>query len=58
MESKGKIKNGKIVLFDFDGVIVDSFKPAFEVQKMIRPGINFSEDDYRKFFEGNVFNEQ
>lgn len=40
------------VLFDFDGVIVDSFRPAFEVNKMICPHI--TEDDYRKRFEGNV----
>lgn len=40
------------LLFDFDGVIVDSFGPAFEVNKLICPKI--SEDDYRKRFEGNI----
>lgn len=40
------------ILFDFDGVIVDSFIPAFEVNKMICPII--TEDDYRKRFEGNI----
>lgn len=58
MVDKRNMKKGKIILFDFDGVIVDSFKLAFEVQKMLRSEINFSEDDYRKYFEGNVFDEQ
>lgn len=40
------------ILFDFDGVIADSFKPAFEVQKMICP--NLTEANYRKRFEGNI----
>lgn len=42
----------KFILFDFDGVIVDSFAPAFEVQKMICP--HLTEDNYRKRFEGNI----
>lgn len=46
------MENKKFVLFDFDGVIVDSFRPAFEVNKIICPHI--MEDDYRKRFEGNV----
>jgi len=40
------------ILFDFDGVIMDSFAPAFQVNKMICPHI--TEDDYRKRFEGNI----
>ncbi|OGZ06520.1 MAG: hypothetical protein A2942_04910 [Candidatus Lloydbacteria bacterium RIFCSPLOWO2_01_FULL_50_20] len=40
------------ILFDFDGVIADSFLPAFEVQKMICPEV--TEDAYRKRFEGNI----
>lgn len=40
------------VLFDFDGVIADSFKPAFEVSKMICP--HLTEDIYRKRFERNI----
>jgi phosphoglycolate phosphatase-like HAD superfamily hydrolase len=40
------------ILFDFDGVIADSFQPAFEVQKMICP--HLTEDGYRKRFEGNI----
>lgn len=42
----------KFILFDFDGVIADSFRPAFEIQKMICP--HLTEDIYRKRFEGNI----
>lgn len=42
----------KFVFFDFDGVIVDSFAPAFEVSKIICP--SSSEEDYRRKFEGNI----
>ncbi len=42
----------KFILFDFDGVIVDSFKPAFDVQKMRCP--HLTEENYRKRFEGNI----
>lgn len=49
--------NIKTILFDFDGVIVDSFQPAFEVSRMLRPWMDFTEDDYRKCFEGNVYEE-
>ena len=40
------------VLFDFDGVIVDSFLHAFEVNKMIYP--HLTEKEYRMRFEGNI----
>ncbi|MAG12942.1 hypothetical protein CL630_03995 [bacterium] len=40
------------ILFDFDGVIADSFHPAFETQKMVCP--HLSEENYRKRFEGNI----
>lgn len=42
----------KFILFDFDGVIADSFRPAFEIQKIICP--HLTEDIYRKRFEGNI----
>ncbi len=45
-------KKRKFILFDFDGVIADSFRPAFEVNKMMCPHI--TEDDYRKRFNGNI----
>ena len=41
------------VLFDFDGVILDSFRSAFEVSKSICP--HLSEEDYRRRFEGNIY---
>lgn len=47
----------KTILFDFDGVMVNSFEPAFEVSKSLRPWMNFTEDDYRSRFEGNIFEE-
>jgi len=49
--------NVKTILFDFDGVIVNSFQPAFEVSRMLRPRMDFTKDDYRKCFEGNVYEE-
>ena len=42
----------KILFFDFDGVIVDSFDAALEVHKMIRPLT--TAEIYRKRFEGNI----
>ena len=42
----------RYILFDFDGVIADSYAPAFEVQKMICP--HLTEEVYRKRFEGNI----
>jgi phosphoglycolate phosphatase len=42
-----------IILFDFDGVIADSFQQAFGVRKMMCPLI--TEDTYRKYFEGNIY---
>jgi|SRR3989344_2336442 len=44
--------NKKFILFDFDGVIVDSFQPAYEVAHMKCP--HLTEDDYRERFEGNI----
>lgn len=40
------------ILFDFDGVIADSFASAFEVQKMLCP--HLTEDGYRRRFEMNI----
>jgi len=44
----------RLILIDFDGVIADSFQPAFEVQQMICP--HLTEEVYRKRFEGNINN--
>lgn len=53
---KEETGNKKFVLFDFDGVIADSFQAAFAVHKVISPHI--IEGDYRSWFEGNINNWQ
>jgi len=40
------------ILFDFDGVIADSFSHAYAVNKMIYPGL--TDEEYKKRFEGNI----
>ena len=42
----------KFILFDFDGVIGDSWDVAFATVKTICPGI--TEEDHKKRFEGNI----
>ncbi len=42
----------KFILFDFDGVITDSFKTALNVIQAICPHI--SAEHYKKGFEGNI----
>lgn len=42
----------KFILFDFDGVIVDSFASAFEVRNKICPSMK--EGQYRSAFDGNI----
>ena len=42
----------KYILFDFDGVILDSFAPAYEAScEMCK---NMDEETYRSYFEGNI----
>lgn len=43
----------KIILFDFDGVIVDSFNIAYESTTKVLGDIG--EDVYRGFFKGNIY---
>lgn len=45
--------NKKVLLIDFDGVIVDTFDVCMEVNGQVWPGE--SADDYRKHFEGNIY---
>ncbi|MDO8444266.1 MAG: HAD hydrolase-like protein [bacterium] len=47
-----KIMKNKFVLFDFDGVIADSFETAFGAYSEINPRI--TKEYYRSRFEGNV----
>ncbi len=43
----------KIILFDFDGVIVNTFDAAFEIIKNNNPEL--TKADYRSHFEGNIY---
>lgn len=42
----------KIVLFDFDGVIADSFDAAMVANKILTPEI--TDDEYKALFDGNI----
>ncbi len=46
-------KRKKIIFFDFDGVIADSFSIGFEINKIIDFNI-VTESDYRNLFNGNI----
>jgi len=41
-----------IIIFDFDGVIIDSFATVFGIWKKVRPQL--TEAAYRRQFEGNI----
>jgi phosphoglycolate phosphatase len=43
----------KILLIDFDGVIVNTFDVCMGVNTQL--GLNLSQDEYRKQFEGNIY---
>ncbi len=43
----------KAIIFDFDGVIHDTFELSFQVIKKTYPKLSL--DDYRDFFSGNVY---
>lgn len=43
------------IIFDFDGVIIDSFHAALETVREHNPGVTITEVDYRSCFEGNVY---
>jgi phosphoglycolate phosphatase len=47
------MKGRKFVLFDFDGVIADTWGVAFETAQTIFP--SFDEESYRRMFDGNVY---
>ena len=47
------MRKEKIIIFDFDGVIADSFEIAFAVNGITRP--NIKREDYRKLFDGNIY---
>jgi phosphoglycolate phosphatase len=45
----------RFVLFDFDGVIADSFALGHDIARIVHAGVQMSPDDYRALFEGNVY---
>lgn len=45
----------KIVLFDFDGVIVDSFEMSYQATLKTDPGL--TREQQKKFFDGNLYEE-
>lgn len=45
----------KFILFDFDGVIADSFALSYDVARITHPEANLTADGYRELFEGNVY---
>lgn len=42
----------KIIIFDFDGVIADSFEIAYEVARLSRPSL--TKETYKAKFNGNI----
>ena len=44
-----------VVLFDFDGVIVDSFEMSYQVASEFHPGL--TREAQKAFFEGNIYEE-
>lgn len=44
----------KTILFDFDGVLVDTFSICFSLSSECNE--NLSLEDYRSFFNGNIYN--
>ena len=45
----------RFILFDFDGVIADSFALAYDVARIVHPEANLDLEAYRRWFEGNVY---
>jgi len=45
-------ENKKVVIFDFDGVIVDTFDFCYQITKINNPKL--TSDEYRTYFEGNI----
>ncbi len=47
-----RVKN-KLIIFDFDGVLVDTLEVGFSINKEIHE--NLTIEEYKSFFEGNVY---
>lgn len=52
-------KKKKVVIFDFDGVVVDSFDHLYEINRLaaLEVGKVLMEEDFRNFFVGNIHKE-
>lgn len=42
----------KVIFWDFDGVIADTFEQCFAISRLAHPDI--TEEEYRQWFEGNI----
>jgi len=49
----GSLMDKKLVLFDFDGVIADSFDYSLKIIQILQP--HMTDRDYRDLFEGNFY---
>ncbi len=47
------MKKYKLIIFDFDGVLVDSLEYGLELERKMDPDITLAE--YRRYFDGNYF---
>jgi len=43
----------KAIIFDFDGVIHDTFEVFYDIMKQLYP--NITKEEYRSYFDGNIF---
>ena len=46
-------QNKKLVIFDFDGVLVDTLEMLFSINQKINE--DFSLEEYKSLFEGNIY---
>lgn len=46
----------KIIIFDFDGVIINEYEKHYKLSK--KQFTNLTEEEFKKFFEGNVHEER
>ena len=46
------MENKKLVIFDFDGVLVDTLEPSFAINVEVKPDLSLEE--FKSFHEGNI----
>lgn len=44
--------NNKVIFWDFDGVIADTFQQVYAIARLVYPDLH--ETEYRRMFEGNI----